>query len=95
MQNEAAQKRVTAHAKLFTVNDDRQVLCMLQRAADEDLAVIVQVWVAGEDHQLRAVIQVTSDERAQECFDGITDENIADVLEQVGINGVIRELDNG
>jgi hypothetical protein len=92
MQNDR-NKRVSAFAKLLVVND-RQVLVALQRVSDERLAVILQVWVGGdEDHQLRAQIETKDDASAQEAFDRISGENIGLLLDDVGITDVIRDLE--
>lgn len=87
----AAEQRQGNFAKLFDIND-RQILVYLYRDEDDLLSVVVQLWVAHTDEQLRAQIDVKDDSIAQNLFDTISDCNIDLLIKDIGFNDVFSEF---
>lgn len=96
MQNDtdqsASDKRVTEHAKLLTY-ENRQVLAYLFRDEDEELKVIVQLWVARTDDKLQICLGTPSDDVSQNIFDSLDDESIALVFQELGIMGIVASYE--
>jgi Mg/Co/Ni transporter MgtE len=80
MQNETP-PRSRHFAKLLAYRDS-QALAFLQRTPDDNLVVVVQLWSDAADHQIRAVIELQSDDQTQVVFDSLTDETLAEFIER-------------
>lgn len=83
--------RAANHTKLLSY-DHQQVSAMLFRDADDELAVMVQLWVNATDEQLRGVVTLPSDEDAQAFFEHLADDTIEPVLEGLGLLDIITEI---
>jgi Mg/Co/Ni transporter MgtE len=90
MQNEAPQPRSRQFAKLLTYSEG-QALAFLQRSPDDDLVVVVQLWSDAADHQIRALISCEHDDQTQVVFDSLTDESLAEFIEQSGLAEALQE----
>jgi hypothetical protein len=89
MQNEP-QPRSRQFAKLLAYRDG-QALAFLQRSPDDSLVVVVQLWSDAQDHQIRAVIALESDDQTQVVFDALTDETLAEFIERSGLAAALQE----
>lgn len=87
----AADKREAQFAKLFTF-EQQQVLAYLYRDDNDDLVVAIQVWVALTDEQLRAQISAATEALTMEIFDGLNQDTIEEVVRQLGIPEIIKDL---
>lgn len=83
--------RVQEHAKLLRYAD-RQALAYVMRI-DGDLTIIVQLWCASEDHQLRVSIGVdgSTDEVIGAAFADLNDESLALCLDELGVGQLLAE----
>lgn len=86
--DQVAQQREREHSKLFMV-EGRQVVAFLNRDDSDDLVVILQLWVASTDEQLRVAIRAGSDDAAQDVFDALTDEAIPLILDELGVAEIL------
>jgi hypothetical protein len=86
--NLAAQERERTHTKLFTV-EGRQVTAFLNRDDSDALVVILQLWVASTDEQLRVALRSESDEATQEIFAALTDEAIPLIFAELKVEQLI------
>lgn len=86
------EQRVRAHAKLFSV-DHRQVVAYLNRDDSDALVVLLQLWVARTDEQLRVAVKSQSDALTQEIFDALNDEGISLVLAELGVPEMILAIE--
>lgn len=84
--------RVQEHAKLLRYRD-RQALAFLQR--DEALMIVVQLWCASQDHQLRVAFGVDGADDAviANAFMDLTDETLAAALDQLGVGETLAGLE--
>jgi len=83
--------REAEHAKLLRYGN-RQVLAFLQRDEADALVIVFQIWVASDDHQLRAALSMPGgDEEAQALFDGLTDDAVSKIFGDMGIPDIIAE----
>lgn len=90
--NTTATERVQEHAKLLRYAG-RQALVFLMRNENDDLTIVVQLWIARQDHQLRVSIRVDD---ADDCvignaFDDLNDESLALALDALGVAEIIAE----
>ena len=86
--------RTQNHAKLLRYAD-RQALAFLTRV-DDVLSIIVQLWCASQDHQLRVAINVdgaTDDEVIGNAFGDLNDESLALCLDELGVAAMLAELE--
>jgi len=90
-QQTAAQQRQQSFAKLLEC-EGHQVLVYLIRDEADALGVVLQMWVAHTDEQLRAHASVETDEQAMEMFNSINAEAIDDVVKQIGLLEIIEDL---
>lgn len=88
MQTETTLDRSQQHAKLLTYIN-RQVLVFLTRNSDDKLQVLVQLWSSSADHQVRALVEVETDDQAMIAFDSITDETIGELIASFGMADVL------
>lgn len=88
-----ARAREITFAKLLTV-DAQQVLVHLYRDENDALALIVQLWVARTDEQLRVQIDCEDDEKAMILFNDLSDESIELVLQELGVPAMIAEIED-
>ena len=84
--------RVTEHAKLLSYGD-RQVLAYIYRDEGDAMCVVLQMWVAATDEQIRAVVKTDSDEDAILFFDGISDLTLPKVIADIGIMNELVKLE--
>lgn len=84
--------RAIAFSKLLRVNG-KQVLVHLYRDENDALALIVQLWVARTDEQLRVQIDCEDDEKAMILFNDLNDESIDLVLQNLGVLAMIAEIE--
>lgn len=87
MQNDTEQ-RSQRFAKILNT-DHGQALVFLQRDNSDDLQVIVQLWSRSSDHQVRALVQLDTDDQALVAFDSITEETIGDLIASSGMLEVL------
>lgn len=87
MQTEAP-PRSQQFAKLLTYQG-HQALAFLQRDTDENLVVVVQLWLDAPDHQIRAVIAPEFDDQAQVVFENLTDESVAEFINDSGLASIL------
>lgn len=92
--NQTAQMRERTHAKLFTV-EHRQVAAYLNRDDSDALVVILQLWVADTDEQLRVALRGAYDAHTQDMFDGLSSEIVKLMLEELGVPAMIEEVIRG
>jgi hypothetical protein len=85
-----AQKREKAHAKLLSYGE-RQALVYLYRDANDALALIVQLWVAQTDEQLRVQIDFGCDHTAQAAFDSLDDESLPHALSGLNLPAMLAQ----
>lgn len=90
--NTTATDRVREHAKLLRYAG-RQALVFLARNDDNDLTIVVQLWVARQDTQLRVSIRVdgADDHVIGNAFDDLNDESLALALDALGAPEIIAE----
>jgi len=93
MQNEThtPEGRAAQFAKLLTF-EGQQVLAYLFRNDNDDLVVIIQLWVALTDEQIRAEIGTNNDAVTMEIFESLNQENVEEVIRQLGIPEIIADL---
>lgn len=84
--------RVELHAKTIT-HDGRQVLAYLYRDSTDALCVALQMWVAASDEQLRAVVQVETDEEAILWFSQLDETTIAAALDGTGLAATLAQIE--
>lgn len=88
-----AQKLEKQHAKLLSYGD-RQALAFVQRNDEnEKLEVIIQLWVASEDHQLRAALCFGDDALTYAAFEALDDEGLEKVFATLSIPETLAELE--
>jgi hypothetical protein len=87
-----AQKLEKQHAKLLTYGD-RQALAFVQRGDAETLEIIIQLWVASEDHQLRVSIAFGSDDMTLAAFERLDQENLESVLATLEVPATLERLE--
>ena len=92
--DELAQMRERTHAKLFTV-ENRQVVAYLNRDDSDDLSVILQLWVASTDEQLRIALRGADDALTQLLFDDLTDERLQTIFNELQVNETIQAAARG
>jgi hypothetical protein len=96
MTDQPAIARESAHAKLLTYGE-RQVLAYLYRNQDDRLTVVMQLWVAKTDEQLRIELStgdgLDSDGRAQIVFGALNDFSLAATLEAIGVPAILAEVE--
>jgi hypothetical protein len=88
MQNETTPDRSQQHAKLLTYKQ-RQVLVFLQRDNTDKLQVLLSIWSSASDAQVRALVEVETDDHAMVAFDSFTDETVAEFIEAAGMADVL------
>jgi hypothetical protein len=88
MHDDSTESRSQQHAKILTYIN-QQVLVFLHRDSSEKLQVLVQVWSRSSDHQVRALVDVETDDQAMVAFDSFTDETIGQFIEAAGIDVVL------
>lgn len=88
------EKRVQGHAKLLRYAD-RQALIFLSRSENDALTIIVQLWCAREDHQLRVSVGVDgcADSVIEDAFADLNDETLRLTLDSLGVGETLRELE--
>ena len=94
MQNEAANNREKAHAKLLSYQG-RQVLAHLYRDQNDRLNVVLQLWVGATDEQLRVEMSYPSmpDDVIAHLFEDMDDEMLGKTLEHLGVPATIAEIE--
>lgn len=92
--NQAALMRERTHTKLFMV-EGRQVSAFLNRDDSDALVVILQLWVAATDEQLRVALRGASDDDTQVIFDDLTDEALPLIFEHLGVPQMIEGAARG
>lgn len=85
MQNDLSRSQL--FAKLLTFNE-RQALVFLQRDNTDKLNVVVQLWSSAHDAQVRALVDVETDDQAQFVFDNLTDETLGEFVEASGLGSI-------
>lgn len=93
-EHQAAQERERTHTKLFIV-EGRQVTAFLNRDDSDALVVILQLWVAATDEQLRVALRGASDDDTQVIFTELTDEALPLLFEHLGVTAMIEDAARG
>lgn len=86
--DQAALMRETTHTKLFMV-EGRQVTAFLNRDENDALVVILQLWVAKTDEQLRVSVVGSDEPSTQEMFDLLDGETIDFMFRELKIQDLI------
>lgn len=93
-----AHERVQQHAKLLRYRD-RQALVMLVRDDHDALAVVVQLWVAATDEQLRVSIKLSGTDADDDinhlAFVRMTNVELSDTLDTLGVGAMLDKLETG
>jgi hypothetical protein len=89
MRNEP-QPRSQRFAKLLDYQG-RQALVFLQRDNTEKLNVIVQVWSDAHDAQIRALVDVETDDLAEVAFDSFDNASLAQFIEASGLAAALNQ----
>jgi hypothetical protein len=89
-----AQQRVATHTKLFEI-EGRQLVAFLNRDDSDALVVILQLWVAATDEQLRVAVRCADEPSTQEMFDLLDTDTIQFMLSELKVPELIAELSNG
>lgn len=92
--NTHALERLQEHAKLLRYAD-RQALAFVQRGDAGALTIIVQLWCASEDHQLRVAIGVdgVADTVIEDAFADLNDESLALCLDELGVGEALAAME--
>lgn len=85
-----AEKRVQQHAKLLTYRG-RQLLAYLYRDENDALTIVMQLWFAPTDEQLRVSMSYPSmsDDVVGLMFEDLDDASVADTLDHLKIPDVL------
>lgn len=83
--------REQQHTKLFDYHG-RQVSARIQRDGDDDLCVVLQMWVAASDEQIQALIKGQDDDATAAIFAGLTQDTIAKAVEDLKLPEIMEEV---
>lgn len=90
---DTAEQRAACFAKLMTF-EKRQVLAYLQRDQNDKLSIIVQLWVAHTDEQLRVAITTEADDLTTIIFHSLNDESLPLMLGELGVPAMLAEIED-
>jgi hypothetical protein len=91
MTNTHIEARVTEHAKLLSYNG-RQVLAFLAVDEQGQMTIVLQVWIARFDQQLRASVVFNSDthDAVYGLFESLNEQTVGDLVKSVGLAQAIE-----
>lgn len=91
MQKSSAEQREQAHAKLLSYQG-RQVLAFVQRDAHDALCIILQLWCAQTDEQLRVSVAGQTERETESIFADLRDEGLEAMLDHLEVSAILGGL---